>query len=213
MAAFPLAAPSHIHRVWLSDDSSAKLAEEVQQSLILIGDKDIVLSEVLDGLQTAFPSATLWVARYLGNCRYQVQGSEQWRRDMIQAGSIILRQHYFRVSTDLSCLYAPSNSVKAWIKILDLDYDMWSYQGLADVTQPFASLLDLDFPTRVYIEVADLSLLPPFLWFEVRRPNGWISYIKIRYELVLCLPSRTSSQLLLVYTVTNRRLHLPPPCL
>jgi Zinc knuckle len=50
MAAFPLVAPSHIHRVWLSDESSAKLAEEVQQSLILIGDKDIMLFEVLDGL-------------------------------------------------------------------------------------------------------------------------------------------------------------------
>jgi hypothetical protein len=102
----------------------------VLQSLILIGDKDIVLSEVLDGLQTAFPSATLWVARYLGNCRYHVQGSEQWRCDMIQAGSIILRQHHFRVSTDLSYLYARSNFVKVWIKILDLYDDMQSYQGL-----------------------------------------------------------------------------------
>jgi hypothetical protein len=66
-----------------------------------------------------------------------------------QAGSIILRQHRFRVLTDLSCLYAASNFVKVWIKILDLDYDMRGYQVLEAVTQPFASLLNLDFTTRI----------------------------------------------------------------
>jgi hypothetical protein len=34
-----------------------------------------------------------------------------------------------------------------------------------------------------------MSLILPFLWFEVRRPNGWVSYVKIRYELDI--PSRT----------------------
>jgi hypothetical protein len=101
-----------IHRIWLSDDISTKFADEVQHNLILIADKEIILSEVLDGLQTAFPSPNLWIARYLGNCRYQVQGSKQWRRDMMRAGSIMLHQHRFKVSTDLSYLYVPSNSVK-----------------------------------------------------------------------------------------------------
>jgi hypothetical protein len=117
---------------------------------------------------------------------------------MVHAGMITLRQISFKVSMDLSCLYAPSNPVKIWIRILDLDYDMRGYQGLVAVTQPFGSLLDLDFNTilrsdlrwaRVFIEVADLSLIPPFLWFEVRRPNGWVYYVKIRYELDV--PSRT----------------------
>jgi hypothetical protein len=105
-------AASQFHRIWLTDDNSAKLAAEVKQSLILIADKDIVLSEVLDGLQTAFPSPNLWIARYLDNRRYQVQGSASWRRDMVKVGSIMLRQHMFLVSTDLSGFYASNSSVK-----------------------------------------------------------------------------------------------------
>jgi hypothetical protein len=63
---------------------------------------------------------------------------------------------------------------------------------LVAVTQPFSTLLDLDFNTkirtdlrwaRVLIEIADISLLHSFLWFEVRRPNGWILFVKIQYEL------------------------------
>jgi hypothetical protein len=60
-------ATSQFHHIWLTDDNSAKLAAEVKQSLILIADKDIALFEVLDGLQIAFPSSNLWIARYLGN--------------------------------------------------------------------------------------------------------------------------------------------------
>jgi Domain of unknown function (DUF4283) len=200
MAAHPTlpADPHLIHRVWLSDENSAKIAEEVKHSLILISDQDVALSDVLPGLQTTFPSLNLWTARYLGNDHYQDQGSEKWRQDMVHAGMITLRQISFKVSTDLSCLYALSNPVKIWIRILNLDYEMRGYQGLVAVTQPFGSLLDLDFNTilrsdlrwaRVFIEVVDLSLIPPFLWFEVRCPNGWVSYVKIRYELDV--PSRT----------------------
>jgi hypothetical protein len=111
---------------------------------------------------------------------------------MVKASSVMLRHHRFQVSTDHSCLYAPSASLKIWIKIFYLDYDMRGYHGLEAVIKSFGNLLDLDFPTRtqsdlrwarVFIEVADLTLLPPFLWFEVRRPNGWVSYIRVRYEL------------------------------
>jgi hypothetical protein len=77
------------------------------------------------------------------------QGSEKWRLDMVHAGMIMLRQISFKVSTDLSCLYAMSNPIKIWIKILDLDYDMRDYQGLVAVTQHFGSILDLDFNTRL----------------------------------------------------------------
>jgi hypothetical protein len=111
---------------------------------------------------------------------------------MVKAGSIMLRQHRFLVSTNLSGFYASNSFVKIWIKILDLDYDMRGYHGLVAVTQPFSTLLDLDFNirirtdlrwARVLIEITDISLLPSFLWFEVHRPNGWISFVKIRYEL------------------------------
>jgi hypothetical protein len=69
--------PHLIHRVWLSDENSAKIVEEVKHSLILISDQDVALSEVLSGLQTAFSSPNLWTAHYLGNGHYQVQGSEK----------------------------------------------------------------------------------------------------------------------------------------
>jgi hypothetical protein len=31
--------------------------------------------------------------------------------------------------------------------------------------------------------VATLELIPRFLWFEVTRPNGWVFFAKIRYEV------------------------------
>jgi hypothetical protein len=77
------------------------------------------------------------------------QGSKKWRLDMVHAGMITLQQISFKVSTDLSYLYATSNPIKIWIRILDLDYDMRDYQGMVAVIQPFGSLLDLNFNTRL----------------------------------------------------------------
>jgi hypothetical protein len=65
--------PHLIHRVWLSDENSAKITEEVKHSLILISDQDVALSEVLSGLQMTFSSPNLWTARYLDNVHYQVR--------------------------------------------------------------------------------------------------------------------------------------------
>jgi hypothetical protein len=197
MAAHPTlpADPHLIHRVWLSDENSAKIAEEVKHSLILISDQDVALSDVLPGLQTTFPSLNLWTARYLGNGHYQDQGSEKWRQDMVHAGMITLRQISFKVSTDLSCLYALSKPVKIWIRILDLDYEMRGYQGLVAVTQPFGSLLDLDFNTilrsdlrwaRVFIEVVDLSLIPPFC--GLRCDARMVGFLMSRFGMSSMFP-------------------------
>jgi hypothetical protein len=68
---------------------------------------------------------------------------------MAIVGSIILRQHRFIVSTDLSSFYSLIKGLKVWIRIFDLEYDMRGYQSFAAVTQPFGNLLDLDFNTRV----------------------------------------------------------------
>jgi hypothetical protein len=35
----------------------------------------------------------------------------------------------------------------------------------------------------VYVDVAVLELIPPFLWFEVSRPNGWVSYVKDYFQV------------------------------
>jgi hypothetical protein len=58
---------SIFHRIRLSDENFAKLAEEVPPS------------EILDGLRSVFPPSNMWKVRYLGSCRYQVQGPEAWR--------------------------------------------------------------------------------------------------------------------------------------
>jgi hypothetical protein len=53
-------------------------------------------------------------------------------------------------------------------------------------------LLDLDFNSRVhfdlrfarvYVEVAALELIPRYIWLDITRSNGWISYARIRYEI------------------------------
>jgi Domain of unknown function (DUF4283) len=182
--------PPPLHRIRLSDNAS--FADEIRQSLILIADNELPLTDLLDGLQSHYPSSILWIARYLGNHRYLIQGPDNWRKHMVQTGSLFLRQHQFQVSTDLSCLSASTPSVKVWIKIFDLDYDMWGFHGLQVVIQPFGTLLDLDFNTRtrtdlrwarVLVELADVSLLPAVLWFEVQRSNGWRSFVKVRYEI------------------------------
>jgi hypothetical protein len=88
--------------------------------------------------------------------------------------------------------YSPVKGVKVWIKIFILEYDMRGYQGLKAIIRPFGNLLDLDFNTRihfdlrfarVYVDVATLELIPPFLWFEVNRLNGWVSYVKIYFQI------------------------------
>jgi Domain of unknown function (DUF4283) len=200
------------------------LAEEVKNSLLLTSEYEISSSEVLDSLRSAFPSSNLWAVRYLGQCKYQIQGHASWRRDLIQAGSLMLRQQQFFVSQDLSCLYSPIKSIKVWLKIWDLEYDMWSFHGLAAVTHPFGNLLDLDFGTkarsdircaRVLVEVATLDLISAFLWFEVRRPDGWVSYVRVRYVLdgttvpLVPDPSMISSEIRAAFPTPHS--HCPPP--
>jgi hypothetical protein len=111
---------------------------------------------------------------------------------MAQLGLIVLRQHRFTVSIDLSRLYVNSKTFKIWIRIYDLDYDMWGYQGLAAITHPLSNILDMNFNTRsradlrcacVMVEVAEIALIPASLWFEVHHPNGWVSNVRIIYEI------------------------------
>jgi hypothetical protein len=91
----------------------------------------------------------MWKVRYLGLCRFQIQGPEAWRREMAAIDSIVLKQRRFVIFSDLSCLYSQYKGVKLWIHIYDLEYDLWGYHGLEAVTRPFGNILDLDFDARV----------------------------------------------------------------
>jgi Domain of unknown function (DUF4283)/Zinc knuckle len=181
-----------LHRICLFNADAVKFADEVKNNLILTADHKISPSELLDGLRSAFPSSNLWAIRYLGACKYQILGPDSWRRELLHLGFVVLRQHRFVVSSDLSCLYANSPPLKIWIRIFDLDYDMWGYQCLAAVVHPFGKLLDVDFNTRtradlcfarILVEVADVAMIPPCLWVEVCRSNDWVSYVKSRFAV------------------------------
>jgi hypothetical protein len=188
-------APTHsslLHRIRLSDENSAKLAEEVHNNLLFRSEVEVPPSEILDGLRLVFPPSNMWKVYYLGSCHYQIQGPETRRREMAAIGSIVLKQCRFVVSSKLSCLYSQHKGFKLWICIYDLEYDSQGYHDLEVVIRPFGNILDLDFNARVrfdlrfarvYVEVAALELIPRFLWFEVTRPNGWVFFARIRYEV------------------------------
>jgi hypothetical protein len=48
-----------LNRIWLFDDNSVKLTDEVHHSLLLIAATEIAPSEILNGLHSAFPSLAL----------------------------------------------------------------------------------------------------------------------------------------------------------
>jgi Zinc knuckle len=108
-------APSHsslLHRIRLFDENSAKLAEEVHNSLLFRSEVEVPPFEILDGLRSVFPPSNMWKVHYLGLCLYQIQGPETWRREMAVIGSIVLKQRCFIVSSDLSCLYSQHKGFK-----------------------------------------------------------------------------------------------------
>jgi hypothetical protein len=104
----------------------------------------------------------------------------------------LLGPHRMTVSNDFSCLFGHVDPERFWICIYNLDYDLRGPKALSELIQPFGKLIDLDQASRarsdlrcvrVIVEVASRSLIPSLVWFEIKKPNGKIQVIPIRFEV------------------------------